>query len=117
MRSCGSPRELWIRTPLIPGATLSDENLLGIGAFIAQHCNGLVSRWELCAFNNLAGDKYRRLGSRWRFEGEELLSAEALERSEQIARRSGVDPAIVLATGRTRFFCDPAPSAPEQEAS
>jgi pyruvate formate lyase activating enzyme len=116
MRACGSPRELWIRTPLIPGATLSDENLLGLGAFIAQHCAGLVSRWELCAFNNLAGDKYRRLGSRWRFEGEALLSAEVLERSEQVARRSGVDPAVVVATGRTRFLCDPAPPALEQEA-
>jgi pyruvate formate lyase activating enzyme len=117
MRQGGSPGELWIRTPLIPGATLSDENLLGIGAFIARHCAGLVSRWELCAFNNLAGDKYRRLGSRWRFEGEELLSAEALERSVQVARRSGVDPAVVVATGRTRFLCDPASSDLEQEAS
>ena len=117
MRSSGSPAQLWIRTPLIPGATLSDENLLGIGAFIARHCAGLVSRWELCAFNNLAGDKYRRLGSRWRFEGEELLSAEALERSVQVACRSGVDPAIVIATGRTRFACDPASSDLEREAS
>jgi len=116
MRSTGSPRELWIRTPLIPGATFRDENLLGIGAFLARHCDGLVSRWELCAFNNLAGAKYRRLGSRWRFEGEELLSPEALERSVQVACRSGVDPAVIVATGRTRFLCDPAPPAMEQEA-
>lgn len=116
MRASGSPRALWIRTPLIPGATLDDENLLGIGAFLAHHCAGLVSRWELCAFNNLAGDKYRRLGSHWRFEGEELLSPEDLERSVQIACRSGVDPAIVVATGRTRFLCDPASAALEQEA-
>jgi pyruvate formate lyase activating enzyme len=117
MRSSGSPRELWIRTPLIPGATLEDENLLGIGAFLARHCDGLVSRWELCAFNNLAGDKYRRLGSRWRFAGEELLSAEELERSVQVACRSGVDPAVVVATGRTRFLCDPTSPALEQGAS
>lgn len=116
MRSRGSPAELWIRTPLIPGATLKDENLLGIGAFIGRHCDGLVSRWELCAFNNLAGDKYRRLGSRWSYEDHELLSAEALEHSLQVACRSGVDPAVVVATGRTRFLCDPASSASEQEA-
>jgi len=117
MRSVGSPPELWIRTPLIPGATLRDENLLGIGAFLARHCAGLVSRWELCAFNNLAGDKYRRLGSRWRFEGEDLLRAEDLERSVRIACRSGVDPGVVVATGRTRFACDPTPSGVDAEAS
>jgi pyruvate formate lyase activating enzyme len=117
MRASGTPRELWIRTPLIPGSTLTDANLLGIGAFLERHCTGLVARWELCAFNNLAGDKYRRLGSRWRFEGAELLGAEVLERSVEVARRSGVDPAIVLATGRTRFVCDPASSVPEQKAS
>ncbi|GAI16231.1 unnamed protein product, partial [marine sediment metagenome] len=44
---------LWIRTPLIPGATASCDNITGIGAFIAQNLAGIVQRWELCAFNNL----------------------------------------------------------------
>ncbi|OFV87080.1 MAG: hypothetical protein A3J75_05310, partial [Acidobacteria bacterium RBG_16_68_9] len=52
--------ELWIRTPLIPGATATEENIRGIGAFLARSLGGGVSRWELCAFNNLARDKYRR---------------------------------------------------------
>jgi pyruvate formate lyase activating enzyme len=58
------PAELWIRTPLIPGATLSEENIRGIGAFIARELGDVVTRWELCAFNNLAADKYHRLGLR-----------------------------------------------------
>jgi pyruvate formate lyase activating enzyme len=45
--------ELWIRTPLIPGATDTDENLTAIGRYIADQMNGTVARWELCAFNNL----------------------------------------------------------------
>jgi pyruvate formate lyase activating enzyme len=35
---------LWLRTPLIPGATATRENLLGLGAFIARHLDGLVER-------------------------------------------------------------------------
>jgi pyruvate formate lyase activating enzyme len=93
---------LWIRTPLIPGATARRENLLGLGAFIARHLDGLVERWELCAFNNLCRDKYRRLGMDWRFRETPLLAAEELGELEAWARQSGVDPAAVTATGATR---------------
>ncbi len=103
MRSDQLPAELWIRTPLIPGATLTEENIRGIGAFIARELSDVVTRWELCAFNNLATDKYRRLGLRWEFEGVELMAEADLRRFEDVARRSGVDPDIVLATGRTRM--------------
>lgn len=102
MRTEGRPRELWIRTPLIPGVTASDENLRGIGAFLAEHLGGVVSRWELCAFNNLAGDKYGRLGLEWQFQGVPLLTRQELCAAENVARTSGVDPDIVIATGRTR---------------
>ena len=97
------PAELWIRTPLIPGATLTEENIRGLGAFIARELGDVVTRWELCAFNNLASDKYRRLGLRWEFEGVELMAEADLERFENVGRSSGVDPAIVVATGRTRM--------------
>jgi pyruvate formate lyase activating enzyme len=49
--------ELWVRTPLIPGATAREENIAAAGAFLAD-LPGKVSRWELCAFNNLCRDKY-----------------------------------------------------------
>jgi pyruvate formate lyase activating enzyme len=112
MRREGQPADLWVRTPLIPGATFRDENILGLGAFLAQHLAGLVTRWELCAFNNLAGDKYERLGLAWPFEGTALLGADELRHAEEVARRSGVDPTIVLATGQTRLEkCGPPPTA------
>jgi pyruvate formate lyase activating enzyme len=106
------PAELWIRTPLIPGATLDEANIRGIGAFIARELAGAVTRWELCSFNNLAADKYHRLGLRWEFEGLELMSGADLEHFEDVARGSGVDPEIVLATGRTRLErADDAPAS------
>jgi pyruvate formate lyase activating enzyme len=93
---------LWIRTPLIPGATATEENLLGLGRFIVENLDGLVERWELCAFNNLCRDKYRRLGMPWRFGETPLLPAETLGTLEEWAMQSGVEPGIVIATGATR---------------
>jgi len=93
---------LWIRTPLIPGATATEANLRGLGAFIAQNLDGLVERWELCAFNNLCRDKYRRLDLRWRFDETPLLTAGVLSGFERLAKNTGVDPGIVIATGATR---------------
>lgn len=102
MRAGGDPARLWVRTPLIPGATLTDDNLQNIGAFIAEYMQGVVSRWELCAFNNLALDKYERLDLDWSFRGVPLMTREGLRHAEEVARGSGVDPDIVVATGRTR---------------
>jgi pyruvate formate lyase activating enzyme len=87
---------------LIPGATLTEENIRGIGAFIAREVGDVVTRWELCAFNNLAADKYHRLGLQWEFEGVELMTEADLRHFEEVGRGSGADPEIVHATGRTR---------------
>jgi len=97
-----SSTRLWIRTPLIPGATATRENLEGLRAWLAAHLDGLVERWELCAFNNLCRDKYRRLGLEWQFATAPLLSGEELSRWAGIARQSGVPPEIVIASGATR---------------
>jgi pyruvate formate lyase activating enzyme len=102
MRHSLPPTQLWIRTPLIPEVTATETNIEGIGRFIADHLSNVVSRWELCAFNNLARDKYRRLGRTWAFADTELMTANALGRFEQVARRSGVPPQIVFASGPTK---------------
>jgi pyruvate formate lyase activating enzyme len=112
MRAGFLPSELWIRTPLIPGATTRAENIAGIGDFIARYVGDVVTRWELCAFNNLPADKYARLGLPWQHARTPLLTAGELREVEQIAKRSGVDPEIVLATGPTRT--EPAPALPTE---
>jgi pyruvate formate lyase activating enzyme len=105
MRRDGRPRALWIRTPLIPGRTATEENVTGIGRFIAEHLGDVVSRWELCAFNNLAADKYRRLGRVWEFEDTALMTRDDLSPLDVAACRSGVDPATVVVTGPVRVEC------------
>jgi pyruvate formate lyase activating enzyme len=100
-RAGGAPR-IWIRTPLIPGATATGERVREIGAWIAEHMDGAVDRWELCAFNNLCRDKYQRLGIPWEYAAAPLLGREELEALGAAARSSGVDPARVGVTGSAR---------------
>jgi pyruvate formate lyase activating enzyme len=94
-------KELWIRTPIIPDATSTEENLQGIGKFIYEN-NIHPTRWELCAFNNLCRDKYSRLGIPWLFEKHDLIAAEIMEHLLKTARNSGVDKQIVLSTGQVK---------------
>jgi pyruvate formate lyase activating enzyme len=97
------PEELWIRTPLIPGATDSVENLKGIGTWIKTHLDQKVKRWELCAFNNLCRDKYARLGLAWQFEHAELLEETHIQHLVSAAKNSGVDPDIVHWSGSLKL--------------
>ena len=98
------PIDLWVRTPLIPGATDSDENLLGIGRYLAVHLDGTVSRWELCAFNNLCRDQYARLGLEWAYAGTPLMTADELANCERVAKSASRQTEIVLATGATHIL-------------
>ena len=88
---------LWVRTPIIPGATDSDENIRSLARFI----HGRADRWELCAFNNLCGDKYARLGGTWAFAGVPLMTGGRMRELETMARKEGCSHAF--ATGNTRL--------------
>ncbi len=68
---------LWVRTPVIPGATDSEENITAIGNFLRNYDG--VERWELCAFNNLCRDKYLRLGIEWEFGDTKLMTKEKMD--------------------------------------
>ena len=103
MQSEGRNFGLWIRTPIIPDATATAENVRGIGKFIAANLKGLVNRWELCAFNNLCRDKYLRLDREWVYKDQGLLSKLCMEKMAAVARNSGVDPDIVCWSGSTRL--------------
>jgi pyruvate formate lyase activating enzyme len=74
---------VWVRTPVIKGATDSEENIAAIGKFIASA--GLPERWELCAFNNLCRDKYERLDLEWAYKTEGLTEKERIEKLTEIA--------------------------------
>jgi len=105
------PRTLWIRTPVIPGATDTAENLRGIGDFIRDNLHGAVARWELCAFNNLCRDKYIRLGIKWPYAGAELPERSQMEALARIAQSRAPGP-VVCWSGATRL--EEAPVIPAQ---
>jgi pyruvate formate lyase activating enzyme len=95
--------ELWIRTPLIPGATDSDKNLSAIGQYLSKHMQETAVRWELCAFNNLCRDQYTRLGMDWQFATTPLMTAAEVAYCEQVARNAFIHPERVHASGATRL--------------
>ncbi|MCJ7700675.1 MAG: hypothetical protein MUO62_03755, partial [Anaerolineales bacterium] len=77
--------------------------LFAVGiAFLVEHLDGLVERWELPAFNNLCRDKYRRLGMTWAYEDTPLLTQDELDQLEDWAKQSGFPPEQVMATGAVR---------------
>lgn len=88
---------IWVRTPVIPGATDKDDNIRQIARFIGTRAD----RWELCAFNNLCTEKYTRLGGNWAFAGVPLMTDQRMQELEAIARKEGCDN--TFATGNTRL--------------
>ena len=92
---------LWVRTPLVPGATATRQNLQGIGRLIAGLGADAVQRWELCAFNNLCRDKYERLGRTWDCAGVPLMSGSELAELTEWAGACGARQ-IVSVTGAAR---------------
>ena len=95
------PKTLWIRTPIIPNTTDTEENIAGIGKFLAEN-NIHPDRWELCAFNNLCNDKYLRLGTRWKFEKYDLLEEEKLDHLVAVANNPGINGAKIIWTGSAK---------------
>jgi len=96
------PKTLWIRTPVIPNATDKVENISGIGDFIRANFEEAVDRWELCAFNNLCRDKYKRLGLNWPFADQDLVEKSRMEELTRAAK-SRVKPSIVCWSGATKL--------------
>ena len=88
---------LWVRTPVIPGATDDEENIRAIAAVVRDRAD----RWELCAFNNLCRDKYERMYTDWKFAQSGLMTGERMEALAAAARDAGAKN--VLYTGRTRL--------------
>lgn len=93
---------LWIRTPLIPGITDDAANLEAIGAYLHHNLAGLVERWELCAYNNLCRDKYRRLGLAWSFEDIPLIAQSELDRCDAAAKASPFGAERISVTGAAK---------------
>jgi len=62
----------------------------------------VVESWELCSFNNLCRDKYKRLDMDWPFKDTQLMSRDEMEHLAEVARRSCLKPDMVVWSGATR---------------
>lgn len=101
-KRCGNiAAKIWIRTPIIPGATNTEKNIAGISRFIDTHLKGLYERWEMCAFNNLCRDKYRRLGITWQFATTPLMKRAEMDAIHAVAQRENSEPEKIFWTGST----------------
>lgn len=78
-------KTLWVRTPIIPGATDSDENISSLAKIIGDKAD----LWELCAFNNLCKDKYDRLKKDWDYCSSPLMEAARMKELVKIAIDNG----------------------------
>ncbi len=103
IRKNQQPKELWIRTPIIPQATDYPDNLYKIGQFIQTHCADVVTRWDLLAFNNLCKDKYARLGLEWVYADADLISEEQQEILLQSACRGFSKTELIHWSGNTKL--------------
>ncbi len=83
-------KHIWVRTPVIPGATDTDENIRGLAGIVGDR----VEKWELCAFNNLCRDKYERLGIAWEFRDAKLMTKARMEALAALAVKSGAPHAV-----------------------
>ncbi|MDR0402100.1 MAG: glycyl-radical enzyme activating protein [Treponema sp.] len=92
--------ELWIRTPIVPNATDTEENILSI-AKIVKTRRDTIGRWELCAFNNMCKDKYRSLGLEWEYMETDLLPDIRMRELLQIAEKEIGGGVPVVSTGLT----------------
>lgn len=83
-------KRLWIRTPIIPNYTATEENIRGIADFIVSKLHNIPERWDLLSFNNLCSAKYERLDMEWSLKDYPLISANEMDNFTEIGKSIGV---------------------------
>ena len=83
-------KKLWIRTPIIPNYTATEENIKGIGDFIVNKLHNIPERWDLLSFNNLCTAKYERLDIEWSLKDFPLISSDEMDEYIEIGKKIGV---------------------------
>ncbi|MGY5873029.1 MAG: glycyl-radical enzyme activating protein [Candidatus Thorarchaeota archaeon] len=84
-----SGKPVWIRTPIIPDHTDSEENIRAISQFIKSKMQN-VERYDLLAFNRMCTDKYKLFDLEYPLKDADLITEETMERLAEIARQEGV---------------------------
>ena len=92
------PCNIWVRTPVIPNATDSVENIEAIAQFLLNYKDN-ISRYELCAFNNVCKNKYVKLNTTWKYANTQLMNEQSVNKLKQIA--TSYLGELVIASGLT----------------
>ena len=93
-RLAESGKPLWVRTPVIPGATDADENISTIARFIAGNLPN-CERYDLLPFSNLCTSKYDRLGIEFKHRADPLVTQERMEELKSLAEAQGVRNVVI----------------------
>jgi pyruvate formate lyase activating enzyme len=101
IRSREQHLSLWIRTPLIPDATASEENIREISRFIIDNLLDILDRWELCAFNNACKSKYQKMERNWPYEQYSLMDQKSVEQLKTVILSSGFPENRLVVSGLT----------------
>jgi pyruvate formate lyase activating enzyme len=98
-REKGQEMKLWIRTPLIPDATATEQNITAISGFIRDNLLDVVERWELCAFNSACKAKYKKMDQTWAYEDYELMGQDLIDRIKATALSTGIPDEKLVISG------------------
>jgi pyruvate formate lyase activating enzyme len=93
-------KPIWVRTPVIPGYTATEENIRKVARFIKEHLP-MVNRYDILAFNNYCISKYSNLGLTWKLSTEQLLPEALMVKLAEIAASEGLS--FVKWSGLTRM--------------
>jgi len=92
-------KPIWVRTPVIPGYTASEENIRQVARFIKQNLP-TVTRYDILAFNNFCVPKYTRLGLSWNLQDAGLVAEATMDKLTHVARSEGLE--LVHWSGMTK---------------
>ena len=90
---------MWIRTPIIPKHTDTEDNIREIARFIMDNLPS-VERFDLLAFNKMCIDKYSLFDLEYPLKDEDLVRKATMERLAVIAKDQGIPK--VAWSGMTR---------------
>jgi len=87
-------RPVWVRTPVIPGATDSDDNIRAISRFIAGELPN-CERYDILPYSNLCISKYERLGMEFIHADTPLVTQQRMEELKAVAESEGVVNVVI----------------------
>ncbi len=100
-KTANSATKIIIRTPLVPDISDTFDNIRAIAFFISTQMQVLPEQWELCAFNPLPFEKYRRLDLPWKYPHNLMNTAEDVQKIRNEAIQYFENKDFIRITGLT----------------